>query len=293
MNQEAAKLTFPSGIPEAVRNAILTYKLPPRRAYHPIKEKKNQSVAVWYGVKLDVVGEGGLVDPNQKYWACLADHKCRKKSGSGSMIKLQGKTTTGATQHLSSVHKIDSAAAQQSKKRCERGLGVFLFASFMWRSCLFHFAVLWLFEERAVEHFFLLGKVYFLAPHLHVLSFIWCTACYGGSCIDWRIPYQYRKADSVDMIDATLNSKAYKDNPSRYNQIQFVKSYVISAACPFNLGENPNVRHQQAVASGGDKDKFAVDSLNKKAVSLVFVSVRLLCVVWWGALVCWCREYLG
>ena len=54
-NVEAAKLTFPAEIPTAVKKAVLSFQPPPGRALHPIKPKKSQSVAVYYGVKLDGV----------------------------------------------------------------------------------------------------------------------------------------------------------------------------------------------------------------------------------------------
>ena len=58
-NIEAAKFTFPAEIPTAVKKAVLSFQPPPGRALHPIKPKKSRSVAVYYGVKLDVVKEAG------------------------------------------------------------------------------------------------------------------------------------------------------------------------------------------------------------------------------------------
>ena len=120
-NIEAAKLTFPAEIPTAVKKAVLSFQPPPGRALHPIKPKKSQSVAVYYGVKLDVVKEAGGVE-KQHYWMCLASHNCRQRGG--SPIKLQGNTTTGATQHLQNVHEIKSVASTTAVDRCETAVVV-------------------------------------------------------------------------------------------------------------------------------------------------------------------------
>ena len=73
---------------------------------------------------------------------------------------------------------------------------------------------------------------------------------------------QYRKhaAKEKNMAFAT---QAYKDNPSRYNLLQFVKAFIISSACSFSIGENPNVRHCLSIMC---PDNLDVEQLNNKMV---------------------------
>ena len=76
---------------------------------------------------------------------------------------------------------------------------------------------------------------------------------------------KYRKhaAKKKNMAFAT---QAYKDNPSRYNLLQFVKAFIISSACSFSIGENPNVRHCLSIMC---PDNLDVEQLNNKMVSRV------------------------
>ena len=60
-------------------------------------------------------------------------------------------------------------------------------------------------------------------------------------------------------------TQAYKDNPSRYNLLQFVKAFI-SSACSFSIGENPNVRHCLSIMC---PDNLDVEQLNNKMVSRV------------------------
>ena len=61
-------------------------------------------------------------------------------------------------------------------------------------------------------------------------------------------------------------TQAYKDNPSRYNLLQFVKAFIISSACSFSIGENPNVRHCLSIMC---PDNLDVEQLINKMVSRV------------------------
>ena len=74
-----------------------------------------------------------------------------------------------------------------------------------------------------------------------------------------RVVDQYKKhaAKKKNMAFAT---QAYKDNPSRYNLLQFVKAFIISSACSFSIGENPNVRHCLSIMC---PDNLDVEQLNK------------------------------
>ena len=79
-----------------------------------------------------------------------------------------------------------------------------------------------------------------------------------------RVVDQYRKhAAKENMAFAT---QPYKDNPSRYNLLQFVKAFIISSACSFSIGENPNVRHCLSIMC---PDNLDVEQLNNTMVSRV------------------------
>jgi len=58
---------------------------------------------------------------------------------------------------------------------------------------------------------------------------------------------RYRREREEATTTTAFTSQAYKDNPSRYNLIQFVKAFIISAACPFSIGENKAVKHALSV----------------------------------------------
>ena len=72
-----------------------------------------------------------------------------------------------------------------------------------------------------------------------------------------------------EKIDDAFKNQAYKDNPSRFNLIQFVRSFIISAACPFSIGENQHIRHCLSLIRGEEKDRFQPERLNHKGVSLL------------------------
>ena len=65
-----------------------------------------------------------------------------------------------------------------------------------------------------------------------------------------------------EKIGDAFKNQAYKDNPSRFNLIQFVRSFIISAACPFSCSSCPFIR-------GEEKDRFQPERLNHKGVSLL------------------------
>lgn len=120
-NPQAAKLHFPHSIPSAVKDAIISFKPPTNRTFATFDpKKKNPSITIWYGVRLEEVREEGkpdLVAENKKrtqYWACLANNECRNDR---TMIKISSEQTTGATSHLRDMHGIHSQAYAANNKR--------------------------------------------------------------------------------------------------------------------------------------------------------------------------------
>ena len=75
-----------------------------------------------------------------------------------------------------------------------------------------------------------------------------------------RVVDQYRKHAAKEKKNMAFATQAYKDNPSRYNLLQFVKAFIISSACSFSIGENPNVRHCLSIMC---PDNLDVEQLNK------------------------------
>lgn len=95
-----------------------------------------------------------------------------------------------------------------------------------------------------------------------------CISCFTLWIHTYRVKAVAAKKESA------FTSQAYKDNPSRYNVIQFVKSFIISQACPFSIGDNPHVRHCLSLMCPDDLD---VKCLNNNGVRFIFSRVvRLL-----------------
>ena len=59
----------------------------------------------------------------------------------------------------------------------------------------------------------------------------------------------------------------YQSDPTRWNALSFVKSFIIRHALPFNLFDDKYTRHTLAVVAPADQ--LQVEKLNNKAVSWV------------------------
>ena len=63
-----------------------------------------------------------------------------------------------------------------------------------------------------------------------------------------------------------FDSKAFDDNPSGFNQLQFVNSLTLHAACHFSIAKRARIRRCRLLLR---PKKLRVDSLNNKAVSTI------------------------
>ncbi|CAM9843662.1 unnamed protein product, partial [Laminaria digitata] len=106
-------------VPEAVQEAVRTFRAPPGYTVAAIggSKRKKHSITAYYGVRLELKPPGGEAMPagkRRQKWACLASHECRCQQ---NFLSIHSDSTTGATQHLSDAHNIQSAVAAAGTKR--------------------------------------------------------------------------------------------------------------------------------------------------------------------------------
>ena len=86
---------------------------------------------------------------------------------------------------------------------------------------------------------------------------------------------KHRKQQALEQKDAVLESQVFKDNPKRYDhQLQFVKSFIVHAPCPFSIAEHLRIRRCLSLLCSS---KLQVDGLHSRAVS-VGVITYILCL---------------
>lgn len=73
-----------------------------------------------------------------------------------------------------------------------------------------------------------------------------------------------RKHDQLAAKGETLDSAVYKDDPSRYNSLQFTKAFIIHAGCAFSLADHDRVKRCLSTMC---PDHLDVAALNAKAAS--------------------------
>lgn len=108
----------------------------------------------------------------------------------------------------------------------------------------------------------------------------------------------HRGQEAFAEKNEVLENKAFNDNPPRLNQLQFVKSFVVHAVCPFNIAEHARMRRYLSLLC---PKKLRVDGFNTKAVSttcaiLYYLNVssmlqRLVCVPF-GCFIPWIPPFL-
>ncbi|CAN0044929.1 unnamed protein product, partial [Ectocarpus sp. 12 AP-2014] len=79
-----------------------------------------------------------------------------------------------------------------------------------------------------------------------------------------------RKAGEHQEVQELLTSKPYNDNPDRFRRIHFVRTFMIHAANPFNLVEDPMAKTSLSVVTSGH---MGVDQLNNKAIKKTIVEM--------------------
>lgn len=77
---------------------------------------------------------------------------------------------------------------------------------------------------------------------------------------------QIQETTSVVGKEQVLESKTFNDNPSRFNQLQFVKSFIVHAACLFSIAEHARIRRCLPLLC---PKQLQVDGLNNKAMSTI------------------------
>ena len=76
-----------------------------------------------------------------------------------------------------------------------------------------------------------------------------------------------RKQGTLEEENEVSDSKAFDGNPSGFNQLQFVKSFTVHAACPFNIAKHARIRRCRSLLC---PKKLRVDGLNNRAVSTIY-----------------------
>ena len=71
----------------------------------------------------------------------------------------------------------------------------------------------------------------------------------------------------MDSVQQVKHSQLYQSDPTRWNALSLVKSFIIRHAFPFSLFDDKYTRHTLAVLAPADK--LQVQKLNNKAVSWV------------------------
>lgn len=69
-----------------------------------------------------------------------------------------------------------------------------------------------------------------------------------------------RKRDQSASKEVTLESAVYKDDPSRYNCLQFTKAFIIHAGCAFSLADHDRVRRCLATMCPDHLDVAAINA---------------------------------
>ena len=120
-------------------------------------------------------------------------------------------------------------------------------------------------------------------PHGHSIMCHACTcrrvlglSCLALPCLLNRHGHQKksavllnkcRKQEAQEEENEVLDSKAFDDNPSGFNQLQFMKSFTVHATCPFSIAKHARIRRCRSLLR---PKKLWVDGLNNKAVSTVY-----------------------
>ena len=53
----------------------------------------------------------------------------------------------------------------------------------------------------------------------------------------------HRGQEALEEKAAALENQVFKDNPNRYHQLQFVRSFIVHASCLFKVGKHLLIRH--------------------------------------------------
>ncbi|CAB1117218.1 unnamed protein product [Ectocarpus sp. CCAP 1310/34] len=82
-----------------------------------------------------------------------------------------------------------------------------------------------------------------------------------------------RKRDQSASKEVTLESAVYKDDPSRYNCLQFTKAFIIHAGCAFSLADHDRVRRCLATMCPDHLDVAAINARGATCIKKMIVEM--------------------